>query len=113
MHIDEGAHSFNVNWATQPKDFKGGEFVFPSYGIYFVPDDNMLWWFDQSQVHGTALIADDNKPRWAIGSSVPSRLKKKVERLGINGLWSRASQEPTETATSSRILAPQTELRGL
>jgi hypothetical protein len=89
MHRDTTCRSsYNFSWCVQGDKFTGGEFMIPEYGVYFVPQDNMIWWFDDSVIHGTAIIAcEAGHERIAIGCSIPPRLKSKLARNGIDGLF--------------------------
>ena len=111
MHIDDHADHMCMAWAVQQDGLRGGEFILPDYGIYFPLAANMLWWFNNAEYHGTAIIEAAGEGRYGMACSVPTkllarlRLEKDMGHELHEGLGRRKRvADPTEESVANTAL---------
>jgi hypothetical protein len=86
MHIDEAAHHLVLGFCMERGGpISGGEFVLPEYDVYWPMEDNLLWWFANAAVHGTAVLShpEGTEGRLTMAHSIPRRLWSLMTTKGV------------------------------
>lgn len=106
MHIDDAANHLVLVWCAQRGKVRGGEFVIPGYGVYWPMVDNQLFWFQNRELHGTAILDHVGDPinRLTMACSVPRRLWNALTAKGVSQVVS-ARVDPDEVGTSASEIA--------
>ncbi len=100
MHVDDAANHLVLVWCAQRGRVRGGEFAIPAYGVYWPMVDNQLFWFQNAELHGTAVLehVEDAIHRLTMAVSVPRRLWNALTAKGVSASVS-ARFDPDEVGS--------------
>ena len=118
MHVDEAAHHLVLGFCMERGGpISGGEFVLPEYDVFWPMEDNLLWWFANAVVHGTAMLEhpEGTEGRLTMAHSIPRRLWSCMTTKGVfsrsaPGRRSEPSGDDDDGAASEAELVQVVEL---